>query len=51
MDFSGEEAAHKIIHAGIGEVMNLVNAVKADVKNFNLEAFKEKMVELRDPLV
>jgi hypothetical protein len=51
LDFSPELEAHKVIHAGLDELLATIRASKADTTTFNADKLKEMMVKLKEPLV
>ena len=51
LDFSQEIEAHKIIHAGLDELLAAIRAAKNDISLFNAEKLKDMMVHLKEPLV
>ncbi|KAF8532743.1 hypothetical protein JB92DRAFT_2687030 [Gautieria morchelliformis] len=50
LDFSQEIEAHKIIHAGLDELLATIRAAKADTSLFDAQKLKEMMVKLKEPL-
>lgn len=51
LDFSGEIEQHKVIHAGLDELLPYIRSSKADTSTFDALKLKDMMSKLRDPLV
>jgi hypothetical protein len=50
LDFSHEIEQHKVIHAGVDEVIASIRAAKADPTKFDPSHVKDLMQKLREPL-
>jgi hypothetical protein len=51
MDFSGEADQHKVIHAGLEELLTMIHEARTDLSKFDPEKMSTKMTALKEPLV
>lgn len=51
LDFSPEIETHKVIHAGLHELLAIIHAAKANTDLFDAAKLKEMMLTLKEPLV
>jgi hypothetical protein len=51
MDFSGEADQHKVIHAGLEELLTMIHEAQTDLSKFDPEKMNTKMIALKVPLV
>jgi len=50
LDFTGELEQHKIIHAGLDELLPYIRSAKTDTSKFDALQLKNMMLKIRDPL-
>lgn len=50
LDMSTELSQHKVIHAGLDELLTFIRAAKVDHSKFDTVKLKGMMEKLRDPL-